>query len=92
MEELHAAAVAVRVFKGDIGAVGHIAGQDIGLAAFLIADFSGVTADLHGPDAHLLPLIEGQFLDDLVLDRGFGLVLEELSGKDFAEFLVVFAG
>ena len=51
--------------------IGHVAGQDIGLGAFLIADFSGVTADLHGPDAHLFPLIEGQFLDDLVLDAGF---------------------
>ena len=92
MEELHAAAVAVRLFVGDVGPVGHVAAQDIRLVAFLIADFSGVTADLHGPDAHLLPLIEGHFLDDLLLDGGFGLVLEELAGEDFAEFLFVFAG
>ena len=92
MEELHAAAVAVSLFIGDVGAVGHIAAEDIRLVAFLIADFSGVTADLHGPDAHLFPLIESQFLDDLVLDGRFGLVFEELAGKDFAEFLFVFAG
>jgi len=92
MEELHTAAVAVSVFIGDVGPVGHVAAQDIGLVAFLIADFSGVTTELHGPDAHLFPLIEGHFLNDLVLDGGFGLVLEELASEDFAEFLFVFAG
>ena len=91
-EELRAAAVAVRLFTGDAGPGGHVAAQDVEVGAFAIADFSGVTADLHGPDAHLLPLIEGHFLDDLLLDGGFGLVLEELAGEDFAEFLFVFAG
>jgi hypothetical protein len=85
MEEFHAAAVTVSLFVGDVGAVGHVAAQDVRLVAFLIADFSGVTADLHGPDAHLFPLIEGQFLDDLILDGRLGLVFEEFAGEDFAE-------
>jgi hypothetical protein len=50
-----------------------------------------LTADLHGPDAHLFPSIEGQFLNDLVLNGGFGLVFEQLAGEDFAEFLFVFS-
>jgi hypothetical protein len=92
VEEFHAATVAVHFFVGDPGAVGHVALEEVWRVAFLIADFSGVSADLHGPDAHLPPLVEGQFLDELLLDGGFGFVLEDFAGEHFAEFFAVFSG